>query len=66
MGFGILKFFVLTNRPCVHTEVDGPGNLQEYKAFNMKKKIDPEGLGKGAVNVKKWMENQSFVSDGSL
>ena len=32
----------------------------------MKKKIDPEGLEKVAIDVKKWMENQPFVSDGPL
>ena len=34
----------------VHAEVDGLGKLQEYGALNMKKKIDPEGLEKGALN----------------
>ena len=32
----------------------------------MKKKIDPEGLHKGAIDVKKLMKNQPFVSDGLL
>ena len=50
----------------VHAEVDGPGKLQEYGALNLKKKIDPEGLEKGAIDVKKLMENQPFVSDGPL
>ena len=47
---------------AVHAEVDGPGKLQEYGALNMKKKIDPEGLEKGATDVEKLMKNQSFVS----
>ena len=38
---------------AVHAEVDGPGILQEYGALNMKEKVDPEGLEKGAVDVKK-------------
>ena len=50
----------------VHAEVDGPGKLQEYGALNLKKKIDPEGLEKGAIDVKKLMKNQPFVSDGPL
>ena len=50
----------------VHAEVDGPGKLQEYGALNLKRKIDPEGLEKGAIDVKKLMKNQPFVSDGSL
>ena len=37
---------------AVHNEVDGPGKLQEYGALNMKKKIDPEELEKGATDVK--------------
>ena len=37
---------------AVHAEVDGPGKLQEYGALNMKKKLDPEGLEKGAIDVK--------------
>ena len=32
----------------------------------MKKKIDPEGLEKGAIDVKKWTKNQPFVSDVSF
>ena len=32
----------------------------------MKKKIVPEGLKKGAIDVKKLMKNQPFVSDGLL
>ena len=50
----------------VHAKVDGPGKLQEYGALNLKKKIDPEGLEKGAIDVKKLMKNQPFVSDGPL
>ena len=64
MGFRILKFFVLTKDTskepvfeAVHAEVDGPGKLQEYGALNMKKKIYPEGLEKGAIDVKKLMRN---------
>ena len=34
----------------VHAELDGPQKLQQYGALNMKKKIDPEGLEKGALN----------------
>ena len=37
---------------AVHAEVHGSGKLQEYGGLNMKKKIDPEGLGKGAIDVK--------------
>ena len=40
--------------------------LQEYEALNMKKKIDPERLEKRTIDVRKWMENQLFVSDGLL
>ena len=32
----------------------------------MKKKIDLEGLEKGAIDVKKLMKNQPFVSDGTF
>ena len=42
------------------------GGCKEYGALNMKKKIDPEGLWKGAIDVKKWMKNQPFISDGPL
>ena len=31
---------------AVHAEVDGPGELQEYGALNMKEKIDPDGTEK--------------------
>ena len=34
--------------------------------MNMKKKIDPEMLEKGATDVTKWMKNQPFISDGPL
>ena len=37
----------------VHAEGDDLGQLQEYGALNMKKKIDPEGLEKGAIDTKK-------------
>ena len=37
---------------AVHAEVDGSGKLQEYRELNMKKKIDLEGLGKGAIDLK--------------
>ena len=37
----------------VHAEVDGLGKLQEYGALNMKKKIDPERLEKGTIDVTK-------------
>ena len=33
------------------------GKLQEYGALNMKKKIDPEGLEKRSIDVKKIMKN---------
>ena len=36
----------------VNAEFDSPGRFQEYGALNMKKKIDPEGLEKGAIDVK--------------
>ena len=32
----------------------------------MKKKIDPEGLQKGEIDVKNLLKNQLFVSDGSF
>ena len=32
----------------------------------MKKKIDPERLEKGTIDVTKWMKNQPFISDGPL
>ena len=51
---------------AVHVEVDGPGKLQEYGPLNLKKKIDPEGLEKGQIDVKKLMKNQPFVSEGLL
>ena len=35
-----------------HVEVDGPGKLQEYGALNIKKKIDPKGFEKGAIDFK--------------
>ena len=73
VGFGTLKFFVLTKNTskdpvfeAVHAEVDGPGKLQGFGALNMKKKIDPEGIEKEATNVEKLMKNQPFVSDGLL
>ena len=50
----------------IRAEVEGLGKLQEYGALNMRKKIDPEGLGKVAIDVKKLMKNQPFVSDGPL
>ena len=59
VGFGILKFFVLTTMNQIdpvfeafHVEVDGPGKLQEYGALNIKKKIDPKGFEKGAIDLK--------------
>ena len=51
---------------AVHAEVHGPGKLQESRALNLKKKIDPQGLEKGAIDVKKLMKNRPFVSDGPL
>ena len=38
---------------AVNAEVDSPGKLQECGALNMKKKIYPEGLEKGVIDVKK-------------
>ena len=35
-----------------HAEVDGPEKLQELGPLNLKKKIDPEGLEKEAIDVK--------------
>ena len=56
VSFGILKLFLLTKDTsigplfeAVHAEVNGTGKLQEYGALNVKKKIDPEGLGKGGA-----------------
>ena len=37
---------------AVHAEVDGPGKLQIYGALKMKKNFDPEGLEKGAIDIK--------------
>ena len=51
---------------AVHAEVYGTRKLQEHRALNLKKKIDPQGLEKGAIDVKKSMKNQPFVSDGPL
>ena len=50
---------------AAHAEVDGSGKLQQYGAINMKK-IDSEGLEKGAIDVKKWMKNQPFAPNGPL
>ena len=35
-----------------NAEVDSPEKLQEHGALNMNKKIDQEGLEKGAIDVK--------------
>ena len=51
---------------AVHAEADGPGKLQESAALNMKENIDPQGLEKGTIDVKKLMKNQLFVSAGPL
>ena len=52
---------------AAHAEVDGSGKLQQYRAINMKKKkIDSDGLEKGAIDVKKWMKNQPLVPNGPL
>ena len=51
---------------AVHAEVHGPGKLQESRALNLEKKIDPQGLEKVAIDVKKLMKNRLFVSDGPL
>ena len=42
---------------AVHAEVDDPENLQE--ALNMKKKIEPEGLEKEAIDVQKINEKSA-------
>ena len=51
VGLGILKFFILpkihqidARFEAIHVDVNGLGNLQEYGALNMKKKIDLERL----------------------
>ena len=51
VGFGILKFFVLTKihqqTLCLRQlmlKLKAQGGCKEYGALNMKKKIDPEGL----------------------
>ena len=39
---------------AVNAEVESSGKLNEYRALNMiKKKIDPEGLEKEVIGVKK-------------
>ena len=43
---------------AVNAEVDSPGELQEYGALNMKKKIDAEGLG-NVVGYKKMNEKST-------
>ena len=48
---------------AVNAEVESSGKLNEYRALNMKKKIDPEGLEKEMIGVKKLMKNQQFFSD---
>ena len=48
---------------AVNAEVESSGKLNEYRALNMKKKINPEGLEKEMIGVKKWMKNQQFFSD---
>ena len=42
---------------AVYAEVDGSEKLQEHGALNMKENIDPEGLEKGLIDVKKIMKN---------
>ena len=44
---------------AVHAEVDDPENLQEYEALNMKKKTEPEGLEKEAIDVQKINEKSA-------
>ena len=51
---------------AIHAEVDGPGMLQEYGTLNLKEKFSPEGLEQGAIDVKKLMKNQPFISDAPL
>ena len=43
---------------AVNAEVDSPGELQEYGALNMKKKIDAEGL-ENVVGYKKMNEKST-------
>ena len=50
----------------VNTEADCPGRLQEYRALNLKEKINLEGLEKRVINIKKLMKNQPLVSEGQL
>ena len=38
---------------AVNAEVESSGKLTEYRALNMKKKIDREGLEKEVIGVKK-------------
>ena len=38
---------------AVNAEVESSGKLNEYRALNMKKKINPEGLEKEMICVKK-------------
>ena len=71
VGFGILKFFVLTKIridsefEAVHAEVDIPGKFQKYGASNMKKQNRSRGAWKrdDCCKKKKWMKNQPFVSE---
>ena len=55
VGFGILRFFVLTK---IHQYTLRLSQFmlkliaqESYRAFNMKKKINPEGLENGAIDV---------------
>ena len=48
---------------AIHTDVDGPGNLQEYGALNISRS---RGVWKRGDWCEKIMENQPSVSDGSL
>ena len=51
---------------AVNAEVDGPGKLQKYGAFNLKKKVYPEGLEKGTIDVKEILKSEPFISNGPL
>ena len=38
---------------AANAKVDSPGTLQQYRVSNMKKKLDPERLEKGTIDVKR-------------
>ena len=72
VGFGTLKFFAWTKDTskdlvfeAVHAEVDGPGELQEYGALNMKEKIDPDETEKLSYWHDKIVLLKCDISNGS-